>query len=1136
MRSVKKKIFIIAFFFLGCAVFHKQILGMTARFALSWTYDCQLAYRSVQWEEGEFVFSDLVLFDPTFHAHIEKAALRVDWKALPRRLRGHLRIDRPHVSVLKLRSWPERKGNWIDFSATVNDGILVWDGLAHFDLDHRGQQTHLTLDWGDSGLKAHVHGETVEAELRRFKAVHFQSFFPQGKISQGFLTGRLQMMDQCVSSAHLTVAGLSVALPLGAVEEAEGTVSYHGDLGIKWNLQGMGVARGKEFPFQGEGRGFFKKRWFESELHFEKAFCKVSGEGNWKWECQDLLAEQLTLLQAGGAVFWPELAEWTMVQGRLNGKGSFSSWDSWRLQFEGDGLVLGKEETLFSCEKGVGNLTQEGGELVLTDEKYDLQARGTWERWKGEVRALAGHFVICGGWDGEKFPIQIEEGTFRDLQFKGRGWIDPHLDLSFKIDGEWAMGQKKFPFYCPQLSKAGSEWAFDFRLARKTWDLLRCVGTTNGKEIAFQEKSHFLGAPLHFAPCDFGQFDVSLQLPWKSALAIQPLLQEWGLDLPEIPHVGNTDLRVQYKEDWAEIVAKGTAPPFVFQAQQEGGEWTIDLASDLSVQASLTKEGHAKGKGSWKEEAAVEFEGAISPSLRCEFSLPKVQFHLADFQGIGGDFEGQGHFIYDGAIESDLDLAPSALKIQGYSLENEGPIHLYYSSAKGALFQGLNLHGPLDCAVDLLEFDAGQSHWIFHNAQMHIPGSLLTHRFFQFLDRGQDLNFTADLDFASDLSTFACTMREGVIPFDGQTYPVEDLHLFWDRGACKAALHYLDHFYRIHLNLDEQIQGRLILGEEETPLTIDWEYGERVTLHSIEGSFGGVEASFHAESPDTLVGSARIDFATLSALIPKDIAEVFQEIKMGRGYELKGRLKMEENAPSFHGILSGKQLELFGFQFRTLLAQVDFHPERIRLYDLKISDTAGMMKVDEILLEGKEGQPWTIDIPQLTLQELRPSLLQRPGEPPGEISPLVVRELKLNRFKGLLDRSETYTAEGQLHFINSYKREETIFDLPANVLSRIAGLDLELLIPVCGDLRFELKEGAFYLLELANAFSEASRSEFFLEMEPPPTMDLDGNLNVFVKMKQFVLLKFTESFLISIEGQLDDPQFHLRKKRFFSLL
>jgi hypothetical protein len=208
----------------------------------------------------------------------------------------------------------------------------------------------------------------------------------------------------------------------------------------------------------------------------------------------------------------------------------------------------------------------------------------------------------------------------------------------------------------------------------------------------------------------------------------------------------------------------------------------------------------------------------------------------------------------------------------------------------------------------------------------------------------------------------------------------------------------------------------------------------------------------------------------------------------------------------------------------------------VRIFDTKISDKAGMLKIDEIVMESIDNSPWTIAAPTLLIQELRPSLLRRPNSPPGAISPLVVRELKLTDFRGLLDEAKTYTAEGQLHFINSYKREESVFDLPANVLSRIVGLDLELLVPVRGDVTFHLADGKFTLTELKNSYSEGNRSEFFLEMNPPPSMDLDWNLEIFIKMKQFVLLKFTESFLISIEGKLQDPKYHLQKRRFFGLL
>jgi hypothetical protein len=189
------------------------------------------------------------------------------------------------------------------------------------------------------------------------------------------------------------------------------------------------------------------------------------------------------------------------------------------------------------------------------------------------------------------------------------------------------------------------------------------------------------------------------------------------------------------------------------------------------------------------------------------------------------------------------------------------------------------------------------------------------------------------------------------------------------------------------------------------------------------------------------------------------------------------------------------------------------------------------MKINELTMSQSEEDPWKISMPVFKLQEFRPSLLQKVGRDVGPVGPLVVRELNLTDFKGELEESITYTAKGDLAFVNSFKREHTVFDIPADLLGRIFGLDLELLIPVKGNLSFELKEGKFFLDELHDAYSEGKRSKFFLVKEgESPSVDLDGNVNILVKMRQYVLFKFTENFLLSIDGTLDTPSYSLQKK------
>lgn len=1133
---MKFKLFILSSFLFLCAFFHTQIVGGVARYLVLSKFGCELAYRSVYWEGGDLVFSDVVVFDPSFDAHIVKATLHLDWGRFPKKMQGHVHFERPHVSLLQKRAVPEWKKGWFDFTVSIHDGIVGWDGPAHFDIEHTALATTVRLDWGDSGLSATVAEGKIEGELKRCKASLLRPFFPEGKIEQGRISGHIQAgLDHTLYSAHLKIEQLGLSMGAARLEGVEGTVSYNAQLGAKWELQGCGGANGERFPLTCQGRGFFKSRWIESQIEFGQAFCKISGEDVWKVECHDLLAAQVTLLQAPLALVFPKIADWVIAQGVLNGNGTFAP-TAWETRFAAEHLVLRKGDFALACHTAQGDLTQDGGTLNIQADDFGLQLGGTWAKWQGEVRLFSGALQVKGGWDGEKCPLVVEKGRLDDLCFTGNGWVDSHFDFSFGLQGEWAVAQRKIPFYCPRLERQGAQWLFDFRLARQTWDVLRIGGSWDGKEMVFDAQSHCLGAPLHFAPSPWGVCDVSLKLPWASLLAAGPWLQEWGIDVGTFPFLGETDLRFQYGAGPTKISAKGS--DFALQIEQAGKEWKIDLASDLTVNGWVDMEGRARGSAQWREVCHADFEGKISPTFQGEFSLPRVWCDLAHvpLHGIAGIAEGQGHLLYAGDIQADFDVKTSMLRIDGHAVENEGIIHLSYCSKEGLLLRGVNLHGPLNCMVDLLAYDAIRSHWVFHHAQVYLPGALFAKRYLPFLDPQNDLNFVADLDFASDFSTFVCTMREGDIPFGNASHHVEDVHLYRNKNECKAALHYQGHLYRFSLNLADPLAGRLILGEEEDPLTIDWEYGKELVVHTIEGSFMGVEASFHEEGPNTLIGSARLNLTTLSPFLPPSVAEVFNELKMGKGYELKGRLAFEKNRPHFQGILAGKQLELFGFQFRTLLAQVDLGPEAMHFTNVKISDTAGIMKIDAIDLEGKGEDPWTIAIPQLTILELRPSLLLRPGGEVGPISPLVVRELHLTDFKGLLDEGKTYTAKGSLRFINSYKREETVFDIPANVLSRIVGIDLDLLIPVRGDLTFDLKDGLFRLRELTHAYSEGDRSEFFLEMDPPPTMDLDGHLQIFIKMKQFVLLKITESFLISIEGKLNDPQFHLQKKRFFGLL
>lgn len=1122
---MKKILISLLLLVLTCVCFSTQMAGMALKFVCGLVYDCEFAYRASHWEEGRLVFSDVVLFDPSFHMHMEQASFRIDWTALPK-IKGHIAIESPHLICKKEREWPTSSSSWFDVSVSMNNGKLDWGGEAFFSLDHSAHHTQMAIDWSESHALLTLKEGQWEVVLDQFRLPLLRRWISYGEVPEGLITGRFAIDRQGPVSAHLKIVDGAWHLGLGAIDKVQGSLSYNAGLGAKWELSGQGSAQGEEFPFACTGRGYFQSHWFESEISCQESLCKISGCELWKMECHNMSASAITWLQAAASLVYPETSSWQFQKGVISGKGQLSK-EVWDVQFEAKDVHIKKGEYDLCFAHACGELTQDGGGMLIRDPKYEMQFSGLWDDWSAEGNWGPVQVVLRGALQGEKLPITIEKATYADLSFKGQGWINSHLDAFFAIDGEWNVLQRKIPFYCPILSKQGSEWTFDVRLARATWDFFRLSGMYNGVQILYQPHNHLFGKPLHVISQGLNLFDLSVDLDAKEMQLAQILAKEWGIDLREKMPSDPTHIQCQYRSGQLDL--KATAESFSLHAAQVGSDWKLELLSDLTLTALLQPQGKIKGQGKWKEFFAADFEGKIDPSLQASFALSQVELDLSliDPDRLEGKARGAGHFSYKGSVEADFDAEISSVKVKNIPLENEGPIHLSYTDKEGLFLRGLNLHGELDCIVDLLQYDR-RSHWIFHNAQVHLPAAWLQPN----LDK--DLNFTANLDCLSDFSSLEGEVREGWIPYKGTYQHIENLTFSWHNGKCKAALHYLNHLLKVDLQIQDRIEGRVSIGEEGMPLTIDWEYRDQLIIHSIEGAFGGSEASFHAESPNVLVGSARLNFTELAPHLPASLAEVFEEIKMGQGYELKGRLKFENNLPSFQGILSGKSIELFGFQFRTLLAQTELSAKRVRIYDVKISDSAGVMKIDELLLEDRS--PWTISIPHLTILEMRPCLLQRPNEMLGSMNPLVVRNLNITGFKGLLEDGSTYTAQGKLHFLNSYKRGETVFDWPASVLSRIVGLDLDLLIPVTGDLTFEIKEGYFNLLELTNAYSEGKRSQFFLETDPPPRMDLDGNLQIFIKMKQFVLFKITESLLISIEGVLDEPQFRLKKKRFFGLM
>ena len=119
--------------------------------------------------------------------------------------------------------------------------------------------------------------------------------------------------------------------------------------------------------------------------------------------------------------------------------------------------------------------------------------------------------------------------------------------------------------------------------------------------------------------------------------------------------------------------------------------------------------------------------------------------------------------------------------------------------------------------------------------------------------------------------------------------------------------------------------------------------------------------------------------------------------------------------------------------------------------------------------------------------------------------------------------------QGRLTFHKSHKKQG-LLEIPAHLISRL-GLDLNLFIPTEGTLVLEMKDEKIYIEKLVDVFSNDRHCRFYLAKSAQASyVDFQGNLNVQIKMKQYVLLKLTEPFIISVEGTLVKPHYSFKKK------
>ena len=775
---------------------------------------------------------------------------------------------------------------------------------------------------------------------------------------------------------------------------------------------------------------------------------------------------------------------------------------------------------------------------------------------------------------------KLQKGSFL-LDWQSDADILEIIDMKAQC---FAYGQA-FCLSSPLLMKKADKMVFDVRLEKESFQCLRLVGTSHflKDEIKLffdSKKTHFFNSPLEINSLDLGYdyklknidivssldlalFSIFIPKEIKGFLKTKVFMEEGRLTIISALDNFSINTRVFPKID-------------IQATQKRDSSFTLksSLADTADLSFSLQKKGldfKIDDLFFKKNNSYIKAQGAFFKSLN------KLDLKIEDFKVQNDDFtfffnpmpsldfqlNGKGWITYlfnKNSLEADLDVLSSKAFYGNLMVETLSDVNLHFSNLKGVHISSLDLiflpkeRASFKSKFKFISYDMNQKKWIFQNSQLHLPKDFLSTLeedfplsnmnlftlFKNFFNFDKDLNLSANFEYFADKKIFKAEAQKASIYINEEQRNLRDITVCLDKNTCHCELDmmYIDSYHKLFFDFDLLSSlGKLTLGKEKDPLTFLFLCEkENLLIKRIRGSYLGLFADFSLKNNDQytdLFGKADINFQKMAAIFPKELRPKIE--KIGKGYQLKGNILISKdqmvNFVGFKGSFGGRQFEAFDYTFKTMLADISISPKSVHISNLKISDLAFSLFVENIDLE-KVKSNFIFCIPHIKLLEFRPSLLQEKNKE-AKIKPLLIRSLEVNELKGDLKDLETITGKGEFNFVNSFKRGHSLFELPADFLGRILGLDLELLIPVRGDVFFEIKDKKCMITKIDDVYSENKRSQFFLV--DTPYVDFDGNININIKMKQYVLFKITEKFILSLKGNVDKPDFSMKKNKFFSL-
>lgn len=325
-----------------------------------------------------------------------------------------------------------------------------------------------------------------------------------------------------------------------------------------------------------------------------------------------------------------------------------------------------------------------------------------------------------------------------------------------------------------------------------------------------------------------------------------------------------------------------------------------------------------------------------------------------------------------------------------------------------------------------------------------------------------------------------------------------------------------------------QTEIKMKKGKDETvECRLSLATAEGLIVHHLQGNMCGLDFSFlpkpkmNDAQALTFLGTVKIHGGRLAPYV----GGMLKDFKLGKGYEVGGEFTFFKEHPEnsfFEGYVKGKNFHLSGSELTTMFGHVKMNKGELIVENLTVSDEAINVTIPKI--HGVGGQ---IQIPEIIIRNFRPSLMRKVKHSPLRLKPFCIDQMTFQDITGSIGDLNSFTGKGSLIFQNTFKRDHQPINIPIELISRL-GLDMVLLVPIHGEMDYVIKNGKLVFTKLRNSYSEGKRSHFYLSTKKESFVDLTGNIQMQIKMKQYVLFKITELFVLTVAGTLDDPHFALK--------